>query len=66
MPAREDRYAVPGTLALPNCAIAEGPKSMRGKRPLLGVELLQADDICSVRAIQARRLPSRLFTLLML
>jgi hypothetical protein len=43
--SREDRHAVPGTLALPDCAIAERSKGMRGKFSLLGLEFLQANDV---------------------
>jgi hypothetical protein len=43
--SREDRHAVPGTLALPDCTIAEGSKGLRGKCVLLGLEFLQTNDI---------------------
>ena len=42
---REDRHAVPGTLALPDCTIAKGSKGLCRKRPLLGLELLDANDV---------------------
>ena len=41
----EDRHAVPGTLALPDCTIAKGSKGMCRKRQLVGLELLEANDV---------------------
>jgi hypothetical protein len=41
----EDRHAVPGTFALPDCTIAKGSKCLCRKCPLLGLELLEANDI---------------------
>jgi hypothetical protein len=41
----EDRHAVPGTLALPDRTIAKGSKGMCRKRQLLGLELLEANDV---------------------
>ncbi len=41
----QDRHAVPGTLALPNCAITERSKGIRWKCPLLGFEFLEANNV---------------------
>jgi hypothetical protein len=41
----EDRHAVPGTLALPDCTIAKSSKRICRKCPLLGLELLEANDV---------------------
>jgi hypothetical protein len=43
--SREDRHAVPRTLALPDCTIAKASKGICRKRPLLGLELLEANDV---------------------
>src|SRR5205823_7206736 len=43
--SREDCHAVPGTLALPDSAIAEGSKQVRGKSLIFGLKLLEANDI---------------------
>ncbi len=47
MASRQGRHAVPGTLPLPNCFVAEGPKVTHGKRSLLGFEFLEANDFWS-------------------
>ena len=45
MVSREDRHAVPGTLALPDCTIAKTSKGICRKCPLLGLELLEANNV---------------------
>jgi hypothetical protein len=41
----EDRHAVPGPFALPDRAITQGPKCKLRECPLLGFQLLEANDI---------------------
>jgi hypothetical protein len=43
--SRENRHAIPGTLALPDGAITQGPKRTLWECPLLGFQLLEANDV---------------------
>src|SRR5580698_6775260 len=51
--ARQDRYAVPGTFAQPDSAIAKVTKSAGLKRLLLYLELLEANDV-GLRPLEPR------------
>jgi hypothetical protein len=65
--ARQNGDAVPGLLAAPHGAVASLLNGGLREFPISGLELLQRDDVTgfSVRS-QPIRLPSRLFTPLML
>jgi hypothetical protein len=41
----ENRHAVPGTFALPNCAITQRSKGIRWKCPLLSFKFLETNDV---------------------